>query len=636
MTQKDLASMNNISLMAFYLMLLVSAFSVHAQTPPVVEHARTALAEADKSIDVLTALEKRVEVKLHPDKAVTTVTTIWFYPTKSAVQNSGYESIYYRPHDETLDILFAGSLSPAGEVLAVTDENIKEVESDTYNTFTDTRQKIVSYPGLQAGGATVIQYQLVHPLSEHDYWSSLHRPQLHANTLNYDFNAAWTEDRPLAVASNSEHVVCERKPSAFQCSGTDIPPATQDEQVSWSDELGQIAVSTINSWETVQDIVSAGFEDAMRESDNIASLAEQLTRNAESKEDAIAAVYEFVARDVRYVSMSEAGHAIVPHHVDTTIANRYGDCKDKSVLLLALLDEIGIEAQPVLVATERSEPKNVVLPSVSTFDHVVICFEREQMRCLDPTDAYTPWTDISDWIQNRVALPLEDDAVLKTIPSDRYRWQLDAASEITFTADGGQTELQTVTYLNAYEGQMRSKLSGLGEADRQKWATEFYESIVADGAEPDFSFHGVDALTEGMRTQSKTAFSPYFSANDGFLLEEADAWVQHELSTSSIENTVYDVYFPGTKVTSTYSMTFPKAWHISRKPAELDFEHRFGTLSRSVVHQQPRDGQEILKVVTELEIPSRKVLAEEFDSFNAFVSALSKYSVMTFAGSEKK
>lgn len=618
------------------LLTLVTIFPVFAQTIPIVEQAKNALSQVEKQTDVLTALEKRISITLAQDKATTTVTTIWFYPTKSTVQDSGYESVYYRPDQESFQILFAGTISPEGEVREVSAENVKEVESDSYNTFTDTRQKIISYPGLQAGGATVIQYQIVHPLADEDYWSALHRPQLHAGTLNYEFEASWTGARPLRVASNSDQVTCEQTGNTFRCAGKNIPPAEQDEDVSWSDELGQIAVTTLDSWGAVRDIVLSGFNDAMNNSTQVASLAQKLTDGAEKKEEKIAAIYEFVSRDVRYVSMSEAGHAIVPHHVDTTIANRYGDCKDKSVLLLALLREIGVEANPVLVATERREPDKVLLPSVSTFDHVVVCFENDEMRCLDPTDAYTPWTDISDWIQNRVALPLNGEPSLSVIPADQYRWQLEASSDIAFTADGGQTEVQTVTYLNAYEGQIRSKLSGLGEDDRQKWASDLYESIVADGAEPEFTFHGVDELTAEMRSQSETTFSPYFSATDGFLLEESDAWIQHELETSRIENTRYDVYFPGAKITSTYTMTFPKSWHISRKPVALDFEHLYGTLSRDVSHQQPRDGQEVLKVISRLQLPARKLTAKEFAQFNAFISALSDYSLITFAGSATK
>ncbi|WP_414827851.1 transglutaminase domain-containing protein [Alteromonas sp. H39] len=608
----------------------------HAQMPPVAEHAIHSLSEADKQLDVLTALEKRIDITLQQDKAITTVTTIWFYPTKSSVQDSGYESVYYRPDIETLDILFAGSISPRGEVREVDAQSVKDVESDTYNTFTDTRQKIISYPGLQAGGASVIQYQIVHPLSADDDWSSLFRPQLHANTLKYELQASWTDERPLVVASNSNEVTCEQAGNTFRCAGENILPAAPDEEVSWSDELGQIALSTLDDWRAVQDIVLSGFNDAMENSAEVASLAQTLTKDAITTEEKIAAIYEFVARDVRYVSMSEAGHAIVPHHVDSTIANRYGDCKDKSVLLLALLREIGIEANPVLVATERREPENVLLPSVSTFDHVVVCFENDAMRCLDPTDAYTPWTDISDWIQNRVALPLNGEPQLSVIPADQYRWKLEASSEIAFTSDGGQTEVQTVTYLNAYEGQIRSKLAGLGEGERQKWASELYESIVSEGANPEFSFHGINELTADMRSQSKTTFSPYFSATDGFLLEESDAWIQHELATSKIENTRYDVHFPGAHITSTYAMTFPASWRISRKPVELDFEHVFGTMHRDVSHQQPRDGQEVLKVITRLQIPARKLTAKEFDQFNAFISALSDYSLITFAGSATK
>ena len=61
---------------------------------------------------------------------------------------------------------------------------------------------------------------------------------------------------------------------------------------------------------------------------------------------------------------------LTPAPVERTLANRYGDCKDKSTLLLSLLRATGTEAYPVLVATERSDASALVVPSRGYFDHI--------------------------------------------------------------------------------------------------------------------------------------------------------------------------------------------------------------------------------------------------------------------------
>lgn len=620
-------------LLCCVLVLLAGSPSAIASSP-LLEQARAALAQVPAETDSLTSLDKRVKVEVQADKVVTTVTQIWFYPTAAVIQDSGFESVYYRPDIETLDVITAGAISPDGQFTAVTAQNIKEIDSDTYNTFTDTRQAVVSYPGLQAGGATLIQYTLTHPFTElRDYWSAKYYPQVHANILNYRFEATWTDSRPLYIVNNSELVSCEQKDYQMLCTGSDIPSAETDDDVSWPDVLNHISLTTLNSWASVQQIVLRGFDRAMADSDQLEELVNSLIEGKATQQAQIAALFEFVAKDIRYVSMSENGHAIVPHHIDETITNRFGDCKDKSALLLAMLRTIGVDAGLVLVSTKKSNIDNITVPAVNTFDHVVVCFDMDDdLRCLDATDPYTGPDDIADWIQNRVALSLEGEDSLKHIPASTYRWDLTTETRIDFAPDGGQTEHQVVHYHNAYEGQVRGKLAKLSASERQDWARELYESVVADGASPTFTFTGIDHLSDNLTSESATTFEPYFTVDGRFTLEEADAWVKYELSTSDIDNTVYDVFYPGSRVKSTYTLTFPKGWHIDRPPKQLDLQHAFGALHRQVRHQQPTDGQQVLKVTTVLQIPSRKLTADDFSRFNQFVQALYKESSLTFAG----
>ncbi len=79
-----------------------------------------------------------------------------------------------------------------------------------------------------------------------------------------------------------------------------------------------------------------------------------------------------VERKVRYqfVGLNDGGY--VPAPADETWSRRYGDCKGKTALLLALLRGLDIEAEPVLVSTGLGDGLEERLPQLAYFDHVIV------------------------------------------------------------------------------------------------------------------------------------------------------------------------------------------------------------------------------------------------------------------------
>jgi len=93
--------------------------------------------------------------------------------------------------------------------------------------------------------------------------------------------------------------------------------------------------------------------------------------NADPKAQA-AAVLHLVEERVRYVFLGMNLGGYVPASADTTWTRRFGDCKGKSALLIALLHELGIEAQAVLVSSSGADGYNDRLPMLELFDHVIV------------------------------------------------------------------------------------------------------------------------------------------------------------------------------------------------------------------------------------------------------------------------
>lgn len=105
-------------------------------------------------------------------------------------------------------------------------------------------------------------------------------------------------------------------------------------------------------------------------------LRKEAARIAAANADPVAraaAALKLVQRDVRYIYVGLNGGNLTPASADETWQRRYGDCKAKTALLLALLGELGITAEPVLANTQGIDDGfEKRLPSVKLFDHVFV------------------------------------------------------------------------------------------------------------------------------------------------------------------------------------------------------------------------------------------------------------------------
>ncbi len=85
-----------------------------------------------------------------------------------------------------------------------------------------------------------------------------------------------------------------------------------------------------------------------------------------------AAALQLVQEKVRYLYNGIENGNLVPQAPAQTWALRYGDCKAKTLLLLAILRQLGIEAEPVLAHSGMGDLLPGRLPSAGAFDHVLV------------------------------------------------------------------------------------------------------------------------------------------------------------------------------------------------------------------------------------------------------------------------
>jgi hypothetical protein len=90
------------------------------------------------------------------------------------------------------------------------------------------------------------------------------------------------------------------------------------------------------------------------------------------KAEAIAAATRVAQEEVRYFAVALGDNTHRPNLPAVVWARRYGDCKDKALLLASMLRELGIDAVPALVSFEDGAGVRESLPAANAFDHVIV------------------------------------------------------------------------------------------------------------------------------------------------------------------------------------------------------------------------------------------------------------------------
>lgn len=156
---------------------------------------------------------------------------------------------------------------------------------------------------------------------------------------------------------------------------TDLParPLPSDSAYDMT-QLRVIEYGDFTGWRDVSRITFPLFEDAARLSDGspIKAEAAKIAGRHSSQRDRAREALRLVQDDVRYIYVGLNGGNFIPATAEETWERRYGDCKGKTVLLMALLDEMGIENEAVLVNSSGGLSLQRGLPMPGQFDHVLV------------------------------------------------------------------------------------------------------------------------------------------------------------------------------------------------------------------------------------------------------------------------
>ncbi|MEL7197376.1 MAG: DUF3857 domain-containing protein [Pseudomonadota bacterium] len=135
-----------------------------------------------------------------------------------------------------------------------------------------------------------------------------------------------------------------------------------------------LQLGTFDSWSDVSAVMAQHYETAgaLDGLDGLAGKVAEIRRLHKSELERAVAALELVQEDIRYLLNGLDGGNYLPQSVAETWDKKYGDCKAKTVILLAILEELGIDAEAVLVSSRGGNLVPVSLPLPGAFDHVLV------------------------------------------------------------------------------------------------------------------------------------------------------------------------------------------------------------------------------------------------------------------------
>ena len=260
-----------------------------------------------------------------------------------------------------------------------------------------------------------------------------------------------------------------------------------------------IAFSTGTSWQHIAEEYSKIVDRQIAGSD-LQKIVRSAAGNATDRREIVARVLAAIQKDVRYAGVEVGEGSIVPRPPATVLKNKYGDCKDKATLLVAMLRSAGLAAHVALLRAGSDLDVHADLPGLGRFNHAIVR--------VDGVDGQPPiWVDPTDEFARAGELPIEDQGRMALIAEP-------ATAALTATPES----------LSAVNRYTETRTFQLPEEGKSR-VIEVTESIGVDDAYQRRYYAGTETKT--YREQMEGYVKSYYFAK---ALDKMDVTDPHDLS----------------------------------------------------------------------------------------------------------
>ena len=373
----------------------------------------------------------------------------------------------FREGRSRVRVLFARSIAADGRSRWLQPSDLKVSVPKQEAQFLDTRRRILSgrIPGVEVGSLVEYAY-------EHDYYNP--------DVPDYFFpNFYFQGEEPVLDSVLDVRVPAGRKlnwvapnmpPEArepkrrrdgpyevYRWELHDVPPIVPEPMMpAREDVVPSVQCSLFFDWKDLHQRTGHYQRERIEVTPEIAALAKRLTKDAKTDDEKLAAIYHWVQRNIRYLSIKASlSSGWAGHPASETLRNGYGDCTDKAILLASLARAVGIKAYPAIVKTNDSGRAIVEIPVPDANHCINVAYPGGRRIFLDATASnyrYPYFRADDHGVKAIIHVTGEILDVPVPPPEDNLR---QSDQELWLEPDGTARAVERNAYTGTYEAMVR-------------------------------------------------------------------------------------------------------------------------------------------------------------------------------------
>jgi tetratricopeptide (TPR) repeat protein/transglutaminase-like putative cysteine protease len=260
-----------------------------------------------------------------------------------------------------------------------------------------------------------------------------------------------------------------------------------------------VAFSTGRSWQEVAARYAAVVDQQIRLG-NLKALIEGTDRTGNPLAIATRMTAQ-LHKEIRYTGVEFGESEIIPHTPEETLKRKYGDCKDKASLLVAMLRAVGLKASVALLNAGFGTDVDTEAPGLGVFNHAIVYVAGDHPLWIDATSAETRVGQLPTMDQGRLALVADKETISlvrtpESAPGDNTQTDF---VEIHMS-DFGPGELRETIEAQGYlETRLRQLYDGNDDKKVKESLERYLKRDFLAKSVGQFSVTKKDDFTEGFR-----------------------------------------------------------------------------------------------------------------------------------------
>ena len=540
--------------------------------------------------------------------------------TDQGAREYSSRTVQYAASSQQLRILAARLYKSDGGVMDADESTDAQAEEGAAAMFYDARSRTVRFPGVEKGDVVELDYRLTPEAKTNPYG------RYFADLVIFRSSLPERLQRYVLVtpAAQKFNILEARMPAAevreidgrriYRWDAHDVAALPNEPKGPAITEIAPyVHVSSFATWQDVGQWYAQLIAPQFALDNNLRQALEHVLAGKTTEQEEIQAIHQFVLRNTHYVALEFGIYGYKPYPVSQVFARRFGDCKDKASLMIALLRAAGIDVQIALVRTRRLGNIGEQATSIAIFNHAVVYVPKYDLW-LDGTAEYAGSRELPLDDQGAMALTVARDGAAQlrripaTLPMENYTHRQVQAR----IRPDGKIEFTGSAYTRGEDAPGLRREYEVAERQRDSVRSRLAEVLPSVRVD-DVQVYGANDLEHDV-TVKFSGDVQMFAGRPSLAL--ATSWMPRSYvqTLASLPSRAHDLLLPAPWTTEEeLHFALPAGARLETVPQDKILETPFG----SAVLRYQRQGNELV-VTTSVQFRKLRITPSEYGAFRDF------------------